>query len=358
MAAVQKVLDLALKHGLKSSAAYLVSQQQKLGIRLGVGSIVCSSQVRWYRGSNRDTRKREQNLRNKFDRIRNANRRMVFDQKAFMFNNFEKELFCFRKRLNLDFTNDDILKAAFVHPSFLERIKKDEDIPSFALQNMALVDELRNLIPSPDRQTLYGLTQTRMLIASNVFMSFPFLPSALIGKISNALTSRETITKLAEYLGIPELVIIDHDIEKIDKEKHVPFSRSDVICDAFYGLMGAILQDLGQEELAKFVDDFVMVFLDEEEFREQISIPCPEETASEIATLAGYQEKIEARLMFKAADETALPLYVVGIFSGGTQIGEGAESTLKKAELAAFENAVHSFMWVKQAAQTPLYASN
>lgn len=282
---------------------------------------------------------------------------MILDRKAFMFNNFDKELFCFRKRLNLDFENEDKLRAAFVHPSFLHKISKDEDIPSFTSQNMALVEKLRSTGYSSEILTLYGITQTRMVVTSKVFNAFPNLPSTLIGEISNALCGRETITRLAEQLGIPEMIITEHDIKEIDSEKHVPFSRSDVICDAFFGLMGAILQDLGPEELSQFISDFVMTFLDEEEFRDSVAINRPENTASEVAALAGYKDKLEAQLLFQASDEVELPLYVVGVFAGDVQLGEGADSTLKKAEAAAFRNAIYSYMWIKEPLQDQLSAA-
>ena len=307
-----------------------------------------SSQQRWYRGSNRDTRRREHKLKNKIEKMKKKKERLVFDRKAFMFNNFDKELFCFQKRLNLDFNNEDVLKAAFVHPSFYEIIRSVEDIPNFAVQNLGLVKELQGLRPSSAKLTLFGLTQTYLQITSNILNAFPYLPSTLISEISNALAGRHTITRLAEKLGIPEMIVIEHDIDMLQKEKHIPFTRSDVICDAFFGLMGAILQELGKDQLVQFIDDFVMTFLDEEDFRNEVNIQFPESTASEVAILAGFTEKLEARLMFKATDEAEFPLYVVGVFSGKTQLAEAADYTLKKAKLAAFQDLIHSFMWIRQ----------
>ena len=356
MAIIWRGVDLFLKSSTNFSVT-LTLQHPKLSCKFTLPTIIAATNKRWYRGSNRDTRKREHKLRNKIEKIKNADRKMVFDKKAFMFNNFEKELFCFQKRLNLNFKDADLLKAAFVHPSFIERIKTEEDVPRFTLQNTSLVDELRNLKHSPSRLTLSGLTQTYMLITSNVFKAFPCLSSTLIGEISNVLSGRQTVTRIAEKLGIPELLIIEHDVETIDKEKHIPYSRSDAICDAFFGLMGAILQDLGQEELTNFIDDFIMKSLDEEDFRNEIIIKFPESTASEVAALAGFEEKLEARLKFKASDEADLPLYVIGVFSGNTQLGEAAEATLKKAEDAAFQDVIHSYMWARQQIQSPAFVN-
>ena len=345
------------RHATKLSCSARI-QQSRLSPKAAVSALILSPSQRWYRGSNRDIRRREHKLRNKIDKIKNAKEKMVFDEKAFMFNNFDKEIYCFQKRLSLDFNNEDTLKSAFVHPSFLERIKSEEDIPNFVSHNFGLVNELQSLGQSSARLTLYGLTQTYMQITLNVLNAFPYLPSTLIGEISGALTSRRTITQLAERLGIPEMIIIEHDIDKIDKEKHVPFARSDVICDAFFGLMGAILQDLGHDQLIQFLDDFVMTFLDDEDFRNEVNIKFPESTATEVAALAGFKEKLEARLMFKATDEADFPLYVVGIFSGNMKLAEAADSTLKKAEVAAFQDFIHSFMWVKQPIENLASAAN
>ena len=339
--------SMLLIHAAKFSCNFRF-QQPQLFTKYAISALGSSPHPRWYRGSNRDIRRREHKLRNKIERSKKLREKMVFDNKAFMFNNFDKELYCFQKRFHLDFRNEDILKSAFVHPSFLERVKSEEDIPNFVLNNMDLVRDLQTLGQSPARLTLAGLTQAYMQITSNVFRAFPYLPSSLIDQISSALTGRRTITKLAEKLGIPEMIVIDHDIDKIDKEKYVPFTRSDVICDIFFGLMGAILHDLGEDQLIRFIDDFVMTYLDEEDFRNDIIIKFPESTASEVAALAGFKEKLEARLMFRATDEADFPLYVVGVFSGNTQLAEAADSTLKKAETAAFQDFIHSYMWVRQ----------
>ena len=352
MAVYYRVFESVLyKNATKLSCSAKI-QQSNLSPKAAVSALIVPFHQRWYRGSNRDMRRREHKLRNKIDKIKKAKENMIFDEKAFMFNNFDKELYCFQKRLNLDFNNEGILKSAFVHPSFLERIKMEEDFPRFVSHNLGLVNELRGLGQSSARLTLAGLTQTYMQITLNVLNAFPYLPSTLIGEISSALTGRRTITRLAEKLGIPEMIVIEHDIDKIDKEKHVPFTCSDVICDAFFGLMGAILQDLGHDQLIQFLDDFVMTFLDEDDFRNEVNIKFPESTASEVAVLAGFKEKLEARLMFKATDEADFPLYVVGIFSGNMKLAEAADSTLKKAEIAAFHDFIHSFMWVKQPIQS------
>jgi len=348
MALYSKAVESVLLNHTKMFLGSAKIQQPSLSTKGAFSALLISSHQRWYRGSNRDTRRREHKLKNKIEKMKKSKEKLVFDRKAFMFNNFDRELFCFQKRLSLEFNNEDILKAAFVHPSFYERIKNEEDIPNFAVQNLGLVKELQALRPLSAKLTLFGLTQTYLQITSNVLNAFPYLPSTLISEISNTLAGRRTIARLAENLGIPEMIVIEHDIDMLQKEKHVPFTRSDVICDAFFGIMGAILQELGRDQLVQFIDDFVMTFLDEEDFRNEVNIQFPESTASEVAILAGFKEKLESRLMFKATDEAEFPLYVVGVFSGNTQLAEAADSTLKKARLAAFQDLIHSFMWIRQ----------
>ena len=309
-------------------------------------SVFCF-QARCYRGSNRDTRIRERKLQEKLKR-RLPRQDTVFDKKAFIFQNLDKELFCFQERMGLKFNDPNYLTTAFVHPSFLAKIHRKEDIPQFASQNYSLVERLQNLKLSPDTLTLLGLTQTNLTVTSKVFSSFPFLPSIMISDISEQLSGRNIVTRLAENIGIPELLVIEEDIDQIDNEKHLPFSRADVICDAFFALMGAIYKDLGTEELQSFIDDFVMPFIDDEIFRDQIKIKQPKLIASGAAALAGYKESIESRLLFNTQNDAEVPLYVVGIFAGDRKLGEGASDMLHKAEAAAFENIIHSFMWMKE----------
>ena len=274
--------------------------------------------------------------------------KMVLDKKSLLFQNYDKELFSFQKRLAIEFNNEGYLKAAFVHSSFLDKIKSAVDMPSFAEGNSGLLNDYGSIPISPDRLALLGLTLTSRLVTANVFEAFPNVPSKVIDEVSSVLSGRSTIAKLADNLGIAELIVLEYEIAEIDAEKHLPFSREDVICDAFYALIGAIYQDQGSQAVESFIEDFVMTYIEDEAFRDQIKIPRPMQMVSELATLNKLQEKPEARLLFQATEDTDLPLYVVGIFCGKQQLGEGASHTLKKAEIAACENAIFSCMWMKE----------
>lgn len=273
---------------------------------------------------------------------------MVLDKKSLLFQNYDKELFSFQKRLGIEFNNEGYLKAAFVHQTFLDKIKHAADIPPFAEGNKELLNDYGSMPISPDRLALLGLTLTSSLVTANVFEAFPNVPSKVIEEVSSVLSGRSTIAKLAENLGVAELIVLEHEIDEIDKEKHLPFSRDDVLCDAFYALIGAIHQDQGSQAVEGFINDFIMTYIEDEACRDQIIISRPMQMVSELATLNKLQEKPEARLLFKASEDPDLPLYVVGIFSGKQQLGEGASHTLKKAEIAACENAIFSFMWMKE----------
>ena len=312
---------------------------------------------RSFRGSNRDVKRGERKAANLLKR-QVKDPEMEFDSKAFIFQNYTKEILAFQKRLDIVFNNESYLKAALVNPSFLERIRNTDsssaDLPSFVSPDSPLLEEYRNIDISPQRLGLLGLAHTQRIIASSLFSCYPQLPGYLLDQFAIVLSGRATIAKLATHLGIPELILIDHDIDDIDNEKHLAFSGDDVVCDAFYALMGAIYHDQGIEKVTKFVNDFIITYIDDETFRESIKIRNPVKMSTEVAALAGFETKPEPRLIFSAGRNTELPLYVVGIFSGESQIGEGASYTLKKAETAAFENSIFSAMWRKETQEAVL----
>ncbi len=309
--------------------------------------------TRSYRGSNRDTRRRARNAALLLKK-QVPDPPTEFDSKAFIFQNYDKELLAFQKRLSIEFTNPDYLKAAFVHPSFLDIAKdgnSEADIPAFVEGNAELFNAYKTLEFSPEKLGLIGFGYTCQVIKSNLFKCYPQFSAFLLDEFANYLSGRGNIAKLARNLGIPELIVIDHDIDEIDNEKHLSFSRDDVICDAFFALMGAIYHDMGLDEVQKFVDDFIMPAIDDESFRDKFKLKNPEKAAEEVAALSGHKFKPEARLIFSAGRNTDVPLYVVGIFSGEKKLGEGASYSMKQAKKAAYEMSVYNAMWRKDPSQ-------
>eukprot|EP00794_Sanderia_malayensis_P019974 gene19974-21932_t len=305
--------------------------------------------VRTFKGSNRDTKRRERNLALQLKK-QVPDPPTEFDFKAFIFENYDKELLAFQNRFGIEFKDTNYLKAAFVHPTFMDVARhsnSEADIPAFVEGNPKLFEEYKTLEFSPEKLGLIGFLKTCQIIKANLFRCYPQFSSFMLEEFATRLSGRENITELAKNLGIPELIVIGHDINEIDNEKHLKFSKDDVVCDAFYALMGAIYKDMGANNLQTFVDDFIMPIIDDESFRENFKLRNPTKASEEITALSGHGFKPEARLIFSAGRNTNVPLYIVGIFSGEKKLGEGASYSIRQARKAAYEMSVYNAMWRK-----------
>ncbi|XP_068750120.1 ribonuclease 3-like [Montipora capricornis] len=298
-----------LKHDINNSA-YIVSG------------------VRFYRGSNRDTRRRERNLRAKLKK-REPEEPMVFDKKEFFRQNYDKELFSFKSRLGLKFHDEKILLAAFTHESHEDDHVGDDNDNNKTLQSRENNTKL----------SLLGLTATSLYIVDHLCTTYPSLPRLGVRCFHDFLVGRSNIVKLCNQISLPDLIRLEHDLDDLHKEKHLDYRKEDVICDTFFALVGAIYVDQGPVEARRFVEDFVIAQLQGEELHKILHFDYPEKVLENIFTIQG-KEKPVARVIQETGITSPVPVYVVGVFSGDDMIAEASSYTVIRAKNEALKAAL------------------
>ncbi|XP_031554563.1 39S ribosomal protein L44, mitochondrial-like [Actinia tenebrosa] len=272
--------------------------------------ILSGATCRFYRGSNRDTRRRERNERAR-QRKREGIKPKVFDKREFININYDKELFAFKSRLSLQSIDDSVLKQALTHESYQED-------PQLADQNNS-------------KLSILGYNLTAHHITEFLCFKYPSLNVEGIRCLIDFLTSRESIVKIAQLTALPELIKTEFDLDMLHQEKHLNYVKEDVICDAFYALIGAIYSDKGSHEANKFIQDFIITQLQGQELSNLLTFKDPENLLKDIL-LAEGKPKPEARVIRESGKRTHLPVFVVGIFSGDTMLGEAASYNITKAK--------------------------
>ncbi|XP_032232123.2 39S ribosomal protein L44, mitochondrial [Nematostella vectensis] len=289
--------------------------------RCSGNKVMAVAGARFYRGSNRDTRRRERNLLEK-QRKREGQKPRVFDKREFMRENYEKELFAFRNRLSLVFEDERLLRTALTHELCEEDLVKDKE-----------------KIEENSKLALLGHNLTSQYITEYLCFKYPNLPSEGVRQLHNFLTNRETLVKVADLTALPELIKTKHDLDSLDKEKHVEVTKEDVISDAFLALIGAIYLDQGSSEANKFVRDFLITQLYTQELNQVLQFENPEALLESMVLSEGHT-KPEARITRQSGKATHLPVYVVGLFCGEELIGEAAGYNLVNAKREAVNAAL------------------
>lgn len=290
------------------------------------------SGVRYYRGSNRNTRKRERNLRQKLIR-REATEPKVFDKKEFFRQNYDRELFSFKSRLGLTFNDDNTLLTALTHESF-----KADTINDDSGDNEASIQ----ISEHNARLSLLGLTASSLYIVDHLCSTYPSLPRLGVRCFHDFLLGRSNIVKLAQQISLPDMIRLEHDLDDLHKEKHLDFRKEDVVCDTFFALVGAIHFDQGCSEARRFVEDFIITQLQGEELHKILHFDFPEKVLQNIFAIQG-KEKPEARLIQQSGLNTLVPVYVVGVFTGDKMIAEASSYSQIRAKNEALKAALMKY---------------
>lgn len=317
-------------HELQICSSFLRQGLSSWKVTHSVYSSVCAVLgVRFYRGSNRDTRRRERNLRAKLKK-REPEDPKVFDRKEFFRQNYERELFSFKSRLGLKFDDKNLLVTALTHESYKDDYINDND------------DDDSDTIQSRENNaklSLLGLTATSLYIIDHLCTTYPSLPRLGVRCFHDFLVGRRTIVKLCNQISLPDLIRLEHDLDDLQKEKHLDYKKEDVICDTFFALVGAIYIDQGSNEAKRFVEDFVIAQLHGEELYKLLHFDYPEKVLENMFTIQG-KEKPVARVIQRTGVNSAVPVYVVGVFSGDKMLAEASSYTEIRAKNEALKAAL------------------
>ena len=179
----------------------------------------------------------------------------------------------------------------------------------------------------------------------SLFRSYPNLDGTHLIDLSNFLTNVDALVELAEHLGIPELMRTIHKL--YNPTKTILIERG--VC----AIIGCLYIDQGPEAAKKFVEDVVLAQLKGKDLTELIKLQHPKYMLQTILKESGKPPPV-SRLVRESGRATHLPSYVVAVFSGDRCLGEGAGTSLKRAEQAAISAALMKhFLKEVKAASTP-----
>lgn len=219
------------------------------------------------------------------------------------------------KKLNLQFTNTDLLTNAFVHRSYLN------ENPEFHL-------------PSNERLEFLGDACLELAVSEFLFNQYPTNPEGDLTNFRSALVNTRSLAETAHELGLGDYLLLSRG-EEAGNGRQSEY----LLANTFEALLGAIYLEFGFEKVQQIVLTYLTPKL-----QNIIQNRLYKDAKSKLQELA--QEVLSITPHYDIIDEWGpdhQKNFRVGAFIGKKQVGTGEGSSKQKAELAAAENALEQW---------------
>ncbi|KAJ8095268.1 54S ribosomal protein L3 mitochondrial [Marasmius tenuissimus] len=231
-------------------------------------------------------------------------------------------LSAFAHRIGLSSVLDstDTIQQACTHHSFLQLYQQHKPRASTPATNAQL---------AAIGNSLMGLFATEYVRAS-----YPYLPTRVLKAAVSAHVGSLTCANVAQEMGATPLLRWHRSRGTLLKEGAL---RSDALASIPRALTALVYQKRSLPSARQFVHSY---FLNRDvDIRGMIKFLDPKKALLEMVEKFG-RERPKSRLLKETGRYTNAPVFVVGIYSGEEQLGEGFGSSLKMAEYRAAEDAL------------------
>ena len=215
------------------------------------------------------------------------------------------------KRINIDFTAQDLLRQALTHRSYLN------ENPSFPLEHN-------------ERLEFLGDAVLELVVTDHLYVSYK-LPEVELTNLRASIVRGDMLSRIAEELSLSDFMLLSRG-ERKDTGK----ARQYIMANAVEALIGAIFLDSGYANAEKFVHSFIIVKLPE-----IVERGLHIDTKSRFQELA--QEKHRITPVYRVLSETGLDHakeFTVGAFLENKKVGEGVGTSKQEAQQNAAKQAL------------------
>ncbi|KAI0704302.1 ribonuclease III domain-containing protein [Cytidiella melzeri] len=214
----------------------------------------------------------------------------------------------------------ETVQQACTHPSFLPlhaQHRPREPIPATNANLAALGN------------SLLGLFATE-----HVNAAYPHLPTRVLKAAVSAYVGPTTCASIAQEMGVPPLLRWNRTP---NTPTHPAVLHTDALSSVPRALTALVYQHTSLPSARRFAQKFF--FSREVDLRSMIKFRDPK-LALKITVEKFGRERPISRLLKETGRLSVSPVFVVGIYSGADQLGEGFGSSLKMAEYRAAEDAL------------------
>ena len=221
------------------------------------------------------------------------------------------------KRLGVKFKNEDLLKMALVHRSYLN------EHPEFPLEHN-------------ERLEFLGDAVLELVVTEHLYKNYPN-PEGELTNWRAALVNANACAEVAEDLELDEFLFLSRGEAKDSKSK----ARLFILANALEAVIGAIYLSAGYDSAKTFIETNVLVRLPY--VLEHKLYLDPKSRFQEAA-----QDKAGVTPIYRVLEESGpdhAKQFVVGVFLGKELVATGSGTSKQEAEVSAAEHGVSEKEW-------------
>ncbi|MFH1598142.1 MAG: ribonuclease III [Patescibacteria group bacterium] len=222
----------------------------------------------------------------------------------------------FEKRIKTDFSNQDLLKKAFVHRSYLN------EHPTFKIGHN-------------ERLEFLGDAVLELVVTERLFKDYPRSGEGELTNWRASLVNSQIIGEVANDLGMENYLFLSRGESKDKNSK----ARQMILANAFEALIGAIYLDKGIEACRQFINQNLLIKFDEILANQAFLDP-----KSKFQELS--QEKMGVTPAYKVISEKGpdhQKAFKLGVYLQGKLAGSGSGTSKQQAEIEAAKDALDKF---------------
>jgi len=224
----------------------------------------------------------------------------------------ERDFSLFQKQIGVTFQNEDFLKEACTHRSYLN---ENQQWP----------------LPHNERLEFLGDAVLELVITEALFKKYPDKDEGILTSVRAALVNYISLAQVARDISLGDYLLLSRG-----EEKDVGRAREVILANAFEALLGAIYLDQGYKVVARFIDErvfsYVQEVVDKQLFRDAKSL-FQEQAQEKFKTTPAYQ-------VMKESGPDHRKEFLVGVFLKDKKIAEGTGYSKQEAEVEAAKNAL------------------
>ncbi len=217
----------------------------------------------------------------------------------------------FQKKSGLSFTNQSLLRNAFVHRSYLN-------------------EAADNTQEHNERLEFLGDAVLELVVTEYLYKNFDN-PEGELTNWRSSIVKGEVLAKVAAEIKLGDYLYLSKGEEKSGGR-----TRSLILANTFEALIGAIYLDMGYAQASEFIHKYLVSLLPE--IIEKRLYVDPKSRLQELS-----QEDLNATPEYKVLGETGpdhQKEFIVGVYAHGRLIAQGSGSSKQRAEQTAATDAL------------------
>ncbi len=219
------------------------------------------------------------------------------------------------KKIEIKFKNDELLKEALTHRSFIN-------------------EEPKWPVPHNERLEYLGDAVLELAVSEELFVKYPTFPEGQLTVLRASLVNYQLLAKVASEIGLDKYILMSKG-----EAKDTGKAREVILANAIEALIGAIHRDQGFASARKFIEAFIFKHL-----AAIIKNKSYKDAKSELQEVV--QERMKVTPGYKVIEEAGpahQKIFKVGVYFSDQFIAEGVGTSKQEAEVEAAKNALKKY---------------